>query len=227
MHMLYVQLLDSSKASKTLAFAILARGLSFESGKLTRIIHIAWYGSADPANTVQEAVATSRDAKFLWQTLKAPDDDRVTVTCVANPIQVWPLNSCGTACSTWKLLKGVHFQIFFHQSLEHVLVEDASFTTVTWQHGAGLHSNQDESSPVPCHTLHTPCRILPQGEKLTLSGDTEAAKAGLSKARFVECSKSQLLICYKQWCSEHMTTKYNLMQLMHTVKCIPMWYVRF
>lgn len=153
MHMLYVQLLDSSKASKTLAFAILARGLSFESGKLTRIIHIAWYGSADPANTVQEAVATSRDAKFLWQTLKAPDDDRVTVTCVANPIQVWPLNSCGTACSTWKLLKGVHFQIFFHQSLEHILVEDASFTTVTWQHGAGLHSNQDESSPVPCHTL--------------------------------------------------------------------------
>ena len=51
MHMLYVQLLDSSKASKTLAFAILARGLSFESGKLTRIIHIAWYRSADPANT--------------------------------------------------------------------------------------------------------------------------------------------------------------------------------
>ena len=221
MHMLYVQLLDSSKASKTLAFAILARGLSFESGKLTRIIHIAWYGSADPANTVQEAVATSRDAKFLWQTLKAPDDDRVTVTCVANPIQVWPLNSCGTACSTWKLLKGVHFQIFFHQSLEHVLVEDASFKTVTWQHGAGLHSNQDESSPVPCHTLpHT-------GREADFVWRHGGSQGRAVQSQVCWVFKSQLLICYKQWCSEHMTTKYNLMQLMHTVKCIPMWYVRF
>lgn len=113
-NILYVQLLDSSKASKTLAFAILGRGLSFESGKLTRIIHIAWYRSADPANTVQEAVATSRDAKFLWQTLKAPDDDRVTVTCVANPMQI----------------QGLTFEFLWHCMFHLEVVERCSLLNI-------------------------------------------------------------------------------------------------